>query len=123
MRLGDCAETRLSIGARDLRAYEALFGAAPDNTPEVLVMAGFSTLLGTQLPGAGTHYLKQRFEWHQRPQLFQMLTLRVTVSRLRPDKRLADLVTDCLDTDGRCLGTGRALVKYRAGLAASVADR
>lgn len=116
---------RLAVGQRAMRVRRfsaddnaglaALGGpAAPDGAASApLILAMFSTLLGVDLPGPGTNYLKQETLWHAPAPLGQALRASVRITRLRPDKRLVDLETLCADASGRCVASGRALVSAR----------
>ncbi|MFD2357203.1 hypothetical protein ACFSTC_59975 [Nonomuraea ferruginea] len=80
--------------------------------PEPLIAGLFSALLGTDLPGNGTMYLKQelRFDGHARPG--DALRAEVTISAVRPEKALVDLRT--VATIGtRVVCQGEALVMAR----------
>ena len=114
MRVGDSAQLVRRFAATEVAQYRMLADLAPaddDNSvPEPLLLALFSCLLGTRLPGLGTNYLKQQTTFVRPAGLEQDLTARVTVTRLRPDKHLADLRTEILDSQERAICTGRALV-------------
>ncbi|MDZ5650213.1 MaoC/PaaZ C-terminal domain-containing protein [Nitrospirillum sp. BR 11828] len=102
--------TRLYADA-DLGLYERLTG---HRLREPLVLSLFSFLLGTRLPGPGTNYLKQETVFSRRVPLDAPLDATVTITRLRPDKRLVDLATVCRihagGGRGETVATGRALV-------------
>lgn len=85
----------------------------PDQVPEPLISGLFSNLLGTQLPGNGTMYLKQTLDFSAQAELGEVLTAEVIVTRLRPDKALVDLETRCTGKGGRNIGRGQALVLFR----------
>ena len=113
MRVGDHAETRRSYTPDDIAAFHALAGnadVAPDSVPEPLVGALFSYLLGVELPGFGTNYLKQELQFTQPAPVGVPLIARVEITRLRPDKNLVDLATTCRDEGGTVYCHGRALV-------------
>ena len=78
--------------------------------PEALINGMFSYLLGVDLPGQGTNYLKQETEFLADAPLSEALTARVEITRLRPDKHLVDLATTCRTGDGDLVARGRALV-------------
>jgi acyl dehydratase len=70
----------------------------------------FSYLLGTELPGQGTSYLKQRmvFEAPAHPEEALMVTVEIT--RLGREKQLVDLRTQCSNSAGQVICCGEALV-------------
>jgi acyl dehydratase len=78
--------------------------------PEPLIGALFSYLLGVELPGFGTNYLKQELEFVTPAPLGTELVARVEITRLRPEKHLVDLATTCETADGVTIARGRALV-------------
>ncbi|TWB39661.1 MaoC/PaaZ C-terminal domain-containing protein [Nitrospirillum pindoramense] len=102
--------TRLYTDA-DLGLYERLTG---HRLREPLVLSLLSFLLGVRLPGPGTNYLKQETVFWRRVPLDAPLDATVTITRLRPDKRLVDLATVCrvhaTGGAGETVATGRALV-------------
>ncbi len=113
MNPGDFAETTRAYTAQDMADFAALTGSTeplPDRVPEPLIAALFSYLLGVDLPGFGTNYLKQSLHFHAPAPLGQPLTARVEITRLRPDKHLVDLATTCRLADGTLICDGRALV-------------
>lgn len=113
MRVGDYAETRRSYTPGDIAAFQALAGdtgTAPDAVPEPLIGALFSYLLGVDLPGFGTNYLKQEMQFERPAPISVPLIARVEITRLRPDKHLVDLATTCRDAGGTVYCRGRALV-------------
>ena len=113
MRTGDSASITRRYGPADIDAFQALSGAPPQTSatvPEPLVAALFSYLLGVELPGSGTNYLKQELVFAAPVPLDEPVTATVLITRLRPDKHLCDLATTLTGADGRLLATGRALV-------------
>ncbi|WP_300301332.1 hypothetical protein [Ferrovibrio sp.] len=113
MRVGDHASVTRSFSANDLRQFQSLAardGAALDAVPEPLIGALFSYLLGVELPGFGTNYLKQELNFERPAPVGQPLTAKVEITRLRPDKHLVDLATTCTDAAGHVICRGRALV-------------
>ena len=111
IRVGDRASLSRSFAAADLAAFAALACGGPvDTVPEPLIAALFSCLLGTRLPGPGTGWLKQTLHHHAAARRDERLTARVTVTRLRPDKRLADLDCSVHGDGGRAILSGRALM-------------
>ena len=112
MKPGDHADVTRTFGVEDLKGYEKLSGhvVQNQNIPEPLIGALFSYLLGVKLPGVGTMYLKQETHFRHSVLIGEALTARVEITRLRPDKQLADLSTTCQDSAGRIIASGRALV-------------
>lgn len=78
--------------------------------PGPLLGAMFSCLLGTDLPGRGTNWLKQRFTFLRPAYPGDELTAKVRVKRLRPEKELVNLRTWITGTDGGLVCDGEALV-------------
>jgi acyl dehydratase len=78
--------------------------------PGPLIGGLFSYLLGVELPGRGTNYLKQSLDFLAPAPVGETLTASVTITRLRPEKHLVDLETVCETADGTRVCEGRALV-------------
>ncbi len=113
MKLGDRAQVTRVFRPEDVAAFAQLSGAraAPGKTvPEPLIGGLFSYLLGRELPGFGTNYLKQQLRFLRPARLDEPLTAAVEITRIRPDKHLVDLATTCTAADGKVLCDGRALV-------------
>lgn len=110
MNVGATATLTRAFSRADIDAYVALGGAATDGVPEPLIGALFSKLLGVDLPGPGANYLKQDLAFHAPAPLDAPLTVRVTVTRVRPEKHLVDLDTECTLADGVLVARGRALL-------------
>lgn len=113
--VGSTAEMRRSFSRTEVEAYETLTGDVPaaDEVPEPLITGLFSKLLGVDLPGPGTNYLKQDAQFVSQASLGEMLHAVVQVTRVRPEKHLVDLATTCHGADGRLICRGRALVLAR----------
>jgi acyl-CoA thioesterase FadM len=73
----------------------------------------FSYLLGEELPGHGTNYLKQTMQFEDQARIDELLTARVIVNRLRPEKALVNLETICTGEGGRLICRGEALVLFQ----------
>jgi hypothetical protein len=114
MKLGDRAEIRRSYSAADMADFAALSGVEPgQSVPEPLIAALFSYLLGVQLPGPGTNYLKQDLAFAGAAPLDTDLTASVEITRIREEKQIVDLWARCVTDDGRVICEGRSLVKVR----------
>lgn len=114
LRLGQTAQCTRRFSPQDLDQYAQMSLADPQqHVPEPLIAALFSYLLGVELPGGGTNYLKQSLEFHQPAPLNAALTATVEITRLRRDKHLVDLATRCVTDQGALICGGRALVKAK----------
>lgn len=112
MKVGDRVEILRTFSAGDLLDYAKLCGhnLNDDRVPEPLIGALFSFLLGTKLPGRGTMYLKQETRIFGSARVDEPLIAEVEITRLRPEKQLADLSTTCRRADGELIASGCALV-------------
>lgn len=126
LRIGQRAETRRTFTVQDLAEYADLtgdanpiftdasyaqrMGLAGPMIPGGLHAGLFSYLLGTELPGRGTNYLKQRLEFVAPAYPNQELTATVEIIRLRPEKQLVNLSTICTNPSGEIVCHGEALV-------------
>lgn len=115
LSVGDSAVLERRFSAADVRIWmELADGPAPGYAiPEPLIAGLFSCLLGEQLPGHGTNYLKQHLQVHAAARVDEPLTARVTVTRLRPEKALVNLSTECRGEGDRLICSGEALVLFR----------
>jgi acyl dehydratase len=122
LTVGQTARTRRIFTAADISSYRALTGDAGLKfgsgrpavkramVPGPLLGGLFSDLLGTQLPGRGTNWLKQRFAFPKPAYLDELLTAEVEIIRLRPGKALVNLRTIIKDPAGEIVCEGEALV-------------
>jgi acyl dehydratase len=126
MELGQRAQTHRTFTSADLDEYASLTGdtnplftdssyARSQGLKGRLVPGGllaglFSYLLGTELPGRGTNYLKQKLNYLAPAYVDQTLTASVEIARIRPDKQLINLSTICTDAAGIAACYGEALV-------------
>ena len=115
VRLGQTATKRRTFSARDLADYRRLTGdrIEADVVPNPLIGGMFSDLLGTELPGRGTNWMKQSFRFVAPARVDTELVATVEVVRLRPEKDLVNLRTICTDAFGRLICDGEALVMAR----------
>ena len=58
-------------------------------------------------------YLKQETSFLENAVIGESLLAEVKVTRLRPEKHLADMSTTCRRADGKLIASGRALVYIR----------
>ncbi len=123
LAIGQEARASRIFTAEDVSTYRALSGDAglrfgPANSSEVATVPGpllsgiFSDLLGTQLPGPGTNWLKQSLQYPHPAYVGEVVTAVVQITRLRPEKALVNLRTTCVTTAGVvCEGEALVLVK------------
>lgn len=90
--------TAVALGLRGVPLPGPLFGAM------------FSCLLGTDLPGRGTNWLKQRFSFRAAAYPGDELLAQVRITRIRPEKDLVNLRTWINGPHGELLCDGEALV-------------
>ena len=115
------SETHLSKEAFEaLKDLQARAGESPLGADVAELLAGqafmlgqISTLLGMELPGQGTNYLKQETCWLGSVKPGEKLRAEVAITRLRPEKALVDLQTQVRNLQGDVLAQGRALVSAR----------
>lgn len=126
LALGQVASVVRAFSTADLEEYAALAGdenpiytdlasarraGLPDlAVPGPLIGGMFSKLLGTELPGRGTNWMKQRLTFAATGRPGEHLTATVEVIRLRPEKGLVNLRTTCTGDGGRLIATGEVLV-------------
>lgn len=126
LALGQSAQTTTTFTQEDLREYVDLTGDTnPIHSesdyakksgfqgpviPGGLLGGLFSCLLGTRLPGRGTNWLKQSFNFLAPAYPGEEITAAVEVTRLRPEKELVNLRTTCTKATGEVVCTGQALV-------------
>ncbi|MCB4457582.1 phosphate acetyltransferase [Leisingera sp. McT4-56] len=113
LSVGQSARISRSYTRENLAAYASLSGASAESVPEPLIAALFSYLLGVELPGSGTNYLKQDLAFKAPAPLDTELEAKVEITRLRPEKHLVDLWASCTAPDGTVICEGRSLVKAR----------
>jgi 3-hydroxybutyryl-CoA dehydratase len=114
MQVGQSATVGRSYSRTDLEGFASLSGSdVPVTVPEPLIAALFSYLLGVELPGPGTNYLKQELRFLAQASPETELTARVEITRLRTDKHLVDLWATCTDANGVLICEGRSLVKAK----------
>jgi acyl dehydratase len=129
LKIGQNAETQRTFSATDLAEYANLTGDTnplfTDETfaqhagfdrclvPGPLLGAMFSDLLGTQLPGRGTNWLKQQMHFPAPAYVGDEILARVEIMRLRPEKDLVNLVDTCTNGSGDLVCQAQSLVLVR----------
>jgi|ERR1051325_5239320 3-hydroxybutyryl-CoA dehydratase len=69
-----------------------------------------STVIGTRLPGPGSVYLKQSYQFVAPVFPGDTVTARATITKIREDKPIITLETVCLNQDDQLVVKGEALV-------------
>ncbi len=112
LAIGQSASLIRTFTTDDMDEYAALSGdtRALTNVPGPLLGGLFSNLLGTQLPGRGTNWLKQSFRFVAPAPLGAAITATVTITRLRPDKDLVNLHGTCMTAEGVVVCEAESLV-------------
>ena len=77
-----------------------------------LVGSLISAAIGMDLPGPGSIYLGQTLKFVAPVYIGDTVTVSVEVIKVREDKRLITLRTDCTTQNGTSVLTGEAVVKY-----------
>lgn len=115
LNTGQTAHLERRFSATDIQQWCELCQLDQEwrSVPEPLIAGLFSCLLGEDLPGHGTNYLKQAMTFHATADPDEPLRASVTVNRLRRDKALVNLTTRCTGRDGRLICTGEALVLFQ----------
>lgn len=117
IRLGDEAAAVRTFTREDLEEYASLTG---DHNPLMLdsawakkagfrdcivpgpLLSGmFSYLLGTELPGRGTNWMKQKLHFPNPAYVGEEITATVKVVRIRPDKKIINLYDTCVTKEGK----------------------
>jgi len=94
-------------------AKKSMFG---ERIAHGMLMAGFiSAVLGTQLPGENSIYLGQELKFTAPVKIGDTVTVTVTVTEKRDDKRIIKLQTTVSNQRGETVVDGSAVAK-KAGL-------
>ena len=86
-----------------------LFAGEDPELPPGLLTGMDSWVLGVDLPGRGTNWLKQRHFFHRSIAVPVEVTSTVTITRIRPEQGLINLATRCTTSAGP-ISSGEALV-------------
>ena len=79
--------------------------------PGMLVSSLFSAVIANKLTGIGSIYLGQTLNF-KKPVFFnQELNIRVEIKKIRIDKPIYTLSTECFDNDSNILVDGEAVIK------------
>jgi len=126
MKIGDVAELAKTVTETDIYLYAGITGdlnpahvneAYAKNTffktriAHGMLTAGFiSAIIGCQLPGPGTIYVKQELSFLAPVRIGDTIFARAEVVELIVEKNRARLKTTCSNQDGVMVLTGEALV-------------
>lgn len=78
----------------------------------MLVASLFSGLIGEQLPGKGSIYLGQNLAFKAPVPVGESVTASVEIIKLREDKPIVTLRTLCVDSKGKVVIEGEAVVLF-----------
>jgi len=131
IKIGDAAEFTKTVTESDIYLYAGVTGDLnPAHINEVyaqqtffktriahgMLAAGFiSAVLGTQLPGPGTIYLKQDLNFLAPVRIGDTITARVEVLEVITDKKKVRLRTICTNQEGKPVLDGEAIVSPPRG--------
>jgi len=126
LKLGDRAELAKTVSESDVYLYAGVTGDLnPAHVNEAyakktffktriahgMLMAGFiSAVLGNQLPGYGTIYLRQEVNFLAPVHIGDTITAQVEVVEIMAEKKQARFKTICVNQEGIKVVDGEALV-------------
>ncbi len=126
MAIGDWAEFSKTISESDVYLYAGITGDLnPAHINEMhaqgtffktriahgMLPAGFiSAVLGMQLPGPGSIYVRQELNFLAPVRIGDTITARVEVIEIVPDKNRVRFKTTCLNQDGKAVLDGEAII-------------
>ncbi|RLD05957.1 MAG: enoyl-CoA hydratase [Chloroflexi bacterium] len=126
IKIGDSASLTKSFSDTDVRSFAEISGdknplhldddyAAQTQFERRLVhgmlTAGLiSAILGTKLPGEGSIYLSQSFNFRAPVFIGDTITARVTITKIREDKPIITAETICENQDGVVVLEGEAVL-------------
>ena len=126
LHLGDTAEFSKTISESDIYLYAGITGDFnPAHINETyasktffktriahgMLPGGFiSAILGNQLPGHGTLYIRQEMNFLSPVRIGDTIVARAEVIEILPEKNRVRLKTTCMNQDGTLVLEGEALV-------------
>jgi 3-hydroxybutyryl-CoA dehydratase len=126
LKVGDAAEFSKTISETDVYLFAGVSGdlnpahineAYAQNTffktriAHGMLSAGFiSAVLGMQLPGPGTIYMKQELSFRAPVRIGDTITARAEVIEINTDKNRVKLKTTCVNQEGTLVLDGEAMV-------------
>jgi 3-hydroxybutyryl-CoA dehydratase len=126
LKTGDWAEFTKTISEADVYLFAGVTGDLnPAHVDETyarttffktriahgMLLAGLiSTVIGTQLPGPGTIYVRQELDFLAPVRFGDTVTARAEVMEILADKNRVRLKTTCVNQEGKAVVDGVALV-------------
>ncbi len=126
LHVGDKAEFSKTISESDIYLYAGITGDFnPAHINEAyaaktffktriahgMLLGGFmSAILGNQLPGPGTIYIRQELNFLRPVHIGETIIARVEIVEVLPEKNRIRLKTTCVNQDGILLVEGEAIV-------------
>ncbi len=113
LSVGQSASSARTFMVEEIKAYSTLTGdTAFDEgcVPGPMLGGMISDLLGTKLPGRGTIWVKQHYEFPVPAHIGEAITATVEITRFRPEKELVYLNAQCVDSRGQIVCCGETLV-------------
>jgi 3-hydroxybutyryl-CoA dehydratase len=126
LQVGEAAEMAKTVSESDIYLYAGVTGDFnPAHINEVyaqgtffktriahgMLAAGFiSAILGTQLPGPGTIYIRQELNFLAPVRIGDTITARVEVAEIIAEQKRVRLKTTCVNQDGTVVLDGEATV-------------
>ena len=126
IRVGDSASLTKSFSDEDVRSFAKISGDQnPIHLDETyaagtrfkrrlvhgMLTAGLiSAVLGTKLPGEGSIYLSQSFNFRVPVFIGDTITAKVKVTKIRADKPIITLETLCVNQDDEVVMEGEAVL-------------
>lgn len=78
----------------------------------MLVASYISNVLANDLPGPGTIYLSQTLSFKKPVFIGDTVTVKVEITKIREDKNIMFLKTDCLNEEEKTVIEGESCVKF-----------
>lgn len=113
LTVGQSASSTRTFTAEEIQTYSALTGDTSYDescVPGPMLGGMVSDLLGTKVPGRGTMWLKQHYEFPAAAYVGEAITATVEISRFRPEKDLVYLNIQCVNPNGLVVCKGETLV-------------
>jgi len=124
LTVGQNASSTRTFTAEEIQTYSTLTGDTSYDAgciPGPMLGGMVSDLLGTKVPGRGTMWLKQHYEFPAPAHVGEAITATVEISRFRPEKDLVYLNVQCVNSNGQIVCKGETLV-FVADLEAAKSD-